>query len=58
MANCRICNGTIDCERLERWPWCVTCSPRCSDANSADARRRASREYKRRRRGLARMESV
>ena len=50
MDNCRICNGTIDGERLERWPWCVTSSPRCSDANSADARRR--------RRGRARMESA
>ena len=40
MANCRVCNRIIDGERLERWPWAVSCSRRCSDANSADARRR------------------
>ena len=47
---CRMCGGPIPSERLERWPWAVTCSPPCADANFAESGRQARRRYRRRRR--------
>ena len=50
---CRMCGNPISTERLERWPWAVTCSPTCADANAAEIGRQARRRYRRRRRRRA-----
>ena len=52
-SDCRICGIPIAPERLERWPWCVTCGPTCADKNAADLGRQARRRYRRRRRHRA-----
>ena len=48
--DCRICGDPISVDRLERWPWAVTCQPVCADANAAALGRQARRRYRRRRR--------
>ena len=55
---CRMCGNPIPRERRERWPWCVSCSRQCSDANAAELGRRARRKYRRRRRDQARLEKA
>ena len=48
-TTCRMCDSAIPLDRRQRWSWAVTCSRPCSDANTAEAGRRARRAYRRRR---------
>ena len=58
-STCRICGGPIAADRLERWPWAVTCKPVCADANAAALGRQARRRYRRRRRrALAKLKTA
>ena len=40
---CRMCWYPVPRERLERWPWAVTCSPDCSLRHEITARPRKDR---------------
>ena len=40
---CRVCWNPVPPERLDRWPWAVTCSPECSTRNESTARHRKAR---------------
>ena len=57
LDSCRMCGGQIPRERLRRWSWAVTCGRQCSDANTAEAGRRARRAYRQRRRAQIRLET-
>ena len=52
--NAEYVGDPIPTERLDRWPWAVTCSTTCSMANEVAVSRRHRREYRRRRRKKAR----
>ena len=40
---CRVCPYPVPPERLDRWPWAITCSPECSTRNESTARHRKDR---------------
>ena len=56
MTSCKVCEAAIPQARRERWPWAVTCSRACADANTLEAGRQARRRYRHRRRAEARKE--